>query len=387
MLRPLKLRILTPPLITFSGNMTTFFHSLNANWLSILGRCQMRCLPGSLRITGKSMKRLWLHYADLKASIIDYYDENIAHRDHTDKLVEASMSSLDKSSNTISDLYKGLNIITELLKEIKNAVKDDSAHALKQDEELAAWAKSSTNMAWNLGSRLLGLERTQNHIQSSMSSLKEDTHSIKNMMIPKCDKGKGIATESDEDLSKRLVPASTIIRPNLDALIPYTINGEVYHVTAKQLQEQMDKEELIKKAEEEARLFAISKPEVLKKEHIKKVRISLELRKYKFKSYTWTINNILKPETITDIKIHPKTKPVVITVYRGTDGRNFDVHRPFAFGAFGISELDKFREIIPKKKNAIVHDLMNSLSQRYERIRKIPKELGIKSAHPAPALR
>ncbi|GJR00016.1 hypothetical protein Tco_0523000 [Tanacetum coccineum] len=42
------------------------------------------------------------------------------------------------------------------------------AHALKQDEELAAWAKSSTNMAWNLGSRLSGLERDQNHIQSSI---------------------------------------------------------------------------------------------------------------------------------------------------------------------------------------------------------------------------
>ncbi|GKE44223.1 hypothetical protein Tco_1471507 [Tanacetum coccineum] len=143
----------------------------------------------------------------------------------TDKLVEASMSSLDKSNNTISNLYKGFNIITELLKEIKNAVKDDpvinkkiseatesftkistnitevlslvkgfnffdlqsfvnalQAHALKQDEELAAWAKSSTNMAWNLGSRLLGLEQAQNHIQSSMSSLKEDTHSIKTIV-------------------------------------------------------------------------------------------------------------------------------------------------------------------------------------------------------------
>ncbi|GJT67765.1 hypothetical protein Tco_1019245 [Tanacetum coccineum] len=99
----------------------------------------------------------------------------------------------------------------------------------------------------------------------------------------------------------------------------------------------------------------------------------------------WTINNRLKPETITDIKIHPKTKPVVITVYRGTDGRNFDVHRPFAFGAFGIFELDELREIIPKKKNAAVHDLMNSLSRRYERIIKIPEELGIKSALPGPA--
>ncbi|GKF72483.1 hypothetical protein Tco_0208597, partial [Tanacetum coccineum] len=145
-----------------------------------------------------------VNYVDLKASIDEYYDENIANRDQTDKLVEASMSSLEKSSNTISDLYKGFNIITELLKEIKNVVKDDpvihkkiseatepftkistnktEAHALKQDEELAAWAKSSTNMAWNLGSRILGLERAQNHIQSSMSSLKEDTHSIKTMM-------------------------------------------------------------------------------------------------------------------------------------------------------------------------------------------------------------
>nr|GEX28349.1 hypothetical protein [Tanacetum cinerariifolium] len=146
-------------------------------------------------------------------------------KDQTDKLVEASTSSLEKSSNTISDLYKGFNIITELLKEIKNVIKDDPvinnkiseatesftkisknitkvlsivkgfnfydlqsyvnallAHALKQDEELAAWAKSSTNMAWNLGFRLSGLEQAQNHIQSSMSSLKEDTHSIKTMM-------------------------------------------------------------------------------------------------------------------------------------------------------------------------------------------------------------
>nr|GEU73986.1 hypothetical protein [Tanacetum cinerariifolium] len=129
-------------------------------------------------------------YANLKASIDKYYDVNIAHRDQTDKLVEASISSLDKSSTTISDLYKGLNIITELIKEINDTVKDDPvinkkiseatesfikisiyitevlslvkgfnfsdlqsyvnalhAHALKQDEELAAWAKSSTNMA------------------------------------------------------------------------------------------------------------------------------------------------------------------------------------------------------------------------------------------------
>ncbi|GJR29141.1 retrovirus-related pol polyprotein from transposon TNT 1-94 [Tanacetum coccineum] len=147
-------------------------------------------------------------------------------KDQTNKLVEASMSSFDKSSTTTSDLYKGLNIIIELLKDLNNAVKDDpaknkkileatntftkistnitkvlslvkgfdfsdlwsivkhlQAHALKQEEELAAWAKSSTNMPWNLGSRLLGLKRAQKYIQSSMSSLQADTLFIKSMMV------------------------------------------------------------------------------------------------------------------------------------------------------------------------------------------------------------
>ncbi|GKE30160.1 hypothetical protein Tco_1445544, partial [Tanacetum coccineum] len=145
----------------------------------------LRKYDNTLPLTKRQLEKheeVAVNYADLKESIDDYYDENIAHQDQTDKLVEVSMSSLDKSSNTISDLYKGLNIIIELLKEVKNAVKDDSAHALKQDEELTAWAKSSTNMASNLGSRLSGLEKAQNYIQSSMSSLKEDIHSIKNMM-------------------------------------------------------------------------------------------------------------------------------------------------------------------------------------------------------------
>ncbi|GKD59784.1 hypothetical protein Tco_1297293 [Tanacetum coccineum] len=163
MLHPLKLQTLTPPIT-------------EDNW--------------------EKHKEVAVNYADLKASIDDYYDENIAHIDQTDKLVEASMSYLDKSSNTISDLNKGLNIITKLLKEIKNVIKDDSAHALKQDEELAAWAKSSTNMAWNLGSRLSGLEQAQNHIQSSMSSLKEDTHSIKTMMTKMYEVFKGQSSGS-----------------------------------------------------------------------------------------------------------------------------------------------------------------------------------------------
>ncbi|GJR88238.1 hypothetical protein Tco_0212249 [Tanacetum coccineum] len=66
-------------------------------------------------------------YVDLKASIDQYYDKSIAHRNQSDKLVEASMSSLDRSITTISDLYKGLDVITQLFKDINNVVKDDPA--------------------------------------------------------------------------------------------------------------------------------------------------------------------------------------------------------------------------------------------------------------------
>nr|GFA23200.1 hypothetical protein [Tanacetum cinerariifolium] len=53
-----------------------------------------------------------VHYVNLKASIDDYYNENIVYRDQTYQLVEASMSSLKKSITSIIDLYKGLEVIT-----------------------------------------------------------------------------------------------------------------------------------------------------------------------------------------------------------------------------------------------------------------------------------
>ncbi|GJR39797.1 hypothetical protein Tco_1215481 [Tanacetum coccineum] len=57
-----------------------------------------------------------VNYADLKASIDGYYDENITQKDQTDKLVEASMSSLEKSHTTTSDIFKGLMSSLSFLK-------------------------------------------------------------------------------------------------------------------------------------------------------------------------------------------------------------------------------------------------------------------------------
>ncbi|GKC38140.1 hypothetical protein Tco_1050524, partial [Tanacetum coccineum] len=92
----------------------------------------------------------------------------------------------------------------------------------------------------------------------------------------------------------------------------------------------------------------------------------------------------LKPESIIDVKIHSNTKPAVITVYRGTNKRNFKVHNPFKFGDFEVTELDEVGPINKSKMNRIT-DCYTSLSKRYERLKKIPEELGIQSALHAPA--
>ncbi|GJU52641.1 hypothetical protein Tco_1226355 [Tanacetum coccineum] len=302
-------------------------------------------------------------YADLKASVDQYYDENIAHRDQTDKLMEASMSSLDRSSTTISDLYKGLNVITELLKDISNAVKDDPAINQKLNEATETFAKISSNVTEDTSkiksmmtemyaafqghpslapsgsvTPTLALTDIQANVEGENANTttteeppshtewetEEPRLEILISSIPSTiDKGKGIATESDDYPSKKLVKASSIVRPDPDELVrvEFIINERTVYLTKQEIQDYWDKEEQIKKAEEEARLNAISKPdvikvvreeakklgihpkeaittkvgelfkkaqdvehEVLKKQHTKKVRKSLKLRKHKIHS-------------------------------------------------------------------------------------------------------
>ncbi|GJQ97698.1 hypothetical protein Tco_0008837 [Tanacetum coccineum] len=94
-----------------------------------------------------------------------------------------------------------------------------------------------------------------------------------------------------------------------------------------------------------------AKLKVLNREHSQKVKRQMELRKKRLEHYMWTTSSRLKPKPITDVKIHPNTKPAVLTVYKGNDRRNFDVHNPFKFADFGVTELDELGPIIEKKKN------------------------------------
>ncbi|GJY54577.1 hypothetical protein Tco_0446241 [Tanacetum coccineum] len=338
-------------------------------------------------------------YANLKASVGQYYDENIAHRDQTDKLVEASMSSLDRSSTTISDFYKGLNVITQLLKDISNAVKDDPVTNQKINEATETFTRISSNVievlclvkGFYFSTLLSAVKSLRDHAvkqeESTTAGIKKDTSKIKSMMTEKyaafqghpssapsgsvtpilaltdiqanvegenanttaieeppshtegeteeprleipissilstIDKGKGIATESDDDPSKKLVKASSIVRPDPDEPV-------------------RDKEEQIKKAKEEARLLAITKPEVIKVVQEEAEKIGLD------------------PKAIKGAKA----------------GEMFKKAQDAEHAVLKRQHTEKVRKSLELRKH----------NRRYERLKKISKELGIHSAFPLPA--
>ncbi|GKE43696.1 hypothetical protein Tco_1470980 [Tanacetum coccineum] len=162
----------------------------------------------------------------IKASIEGYYEENVDHKEQTDKVIDAAMNSLDKNSIARSDLINALNGVTKTLKAIQDVVKEDlvlnkkmikateaytknfthltelltliknfdflglkssveslHATALSEEKHLAEWAKSSTFMAWNLSPRMTAIENSQDEIRTEVSSLRQDTSDIKSMMI------------------------------------------------------------------------------------------------------------------------------------------------------------------------------------------------------------
>ncbi|GJY36238.1 hypothetical protein Tco_0421616 [Tanacetum coccineum] len=179
----------------------------------------------------------------VKASIEGYYEENVDQMDQTNKVIQAAMNSLDKNSITKGDLLNALKGVTETLKAIQYVIKED----------LALNKKAA--------------------IRTEVSSLRQDTFDIKSMMtdiyqafkVPQRE-GKGIDTDDQPKVQKKLVKASSIIRPDPDApiFVPYMINGKLFYLTKEQIQVYLDKEYQIKKAEEEAKRLATTKTEVIK---------------------------------------------------------------------------------------------------------------------------
>ncbi|GJU38791.1 hypothetical protein Tco_1191748 [Tanacetum coccineum] len=206
-------------------------------------------------------KEVVVSYADLKASIEGDYEENIAHRDQTNKLVEASMSSLDK-----------IRIVIRL----KSLVESLKVDALRQDEHLASWAKLSNSLAWNLGLKMTAVKSSQAEIKSDISSLKQDTSEIKSMMTE-------IFIPSKVTLQP---PQAVCHRQDLLSLkgqqmVPYMINVKMHYLTDDKINAYLVKEDKIKKAVKEAKMLEMNRTEVIKvvQEEAKKIRLDPKIIK------------------------------------------------------------------------------------------------------------
>nr|GEX41653.1 hypothetical protein [Tanacetum cinerariifolium] len=292
-------------------------------------------------------KKAVVSYANLKDSIEGYYEENVDHMEQTDKVIDAAMNSLDKNSIARGDILNALNGVTKTLKSIQDAVKEDhvlkkkglkssveslQATTLSQEKHLAEWAKQDTSDIKSMVTEIYQAFKGQS---TPSSSVPQPTLAItarqanpESSQAPKrIDNEKRIATD-DVETQVKLVLASRV--------------------------------ELIKKVAEQARLLAITKLKVVKVVCEEAEKIGID------------------PERITSAKEGAK--------FKKAQDAELKVHNPFSFGAFGTTESDELREIIQKKKNVVVKDLMNSLSRRYERIKKILKELRIQSTLPAPIL-
>ncbi|GJY05426.1 retrovirus-related pol polyprotein from transposon TNT 1-94, partial [Tanacetum coccineum] len=314
----------------------------------------------------------------------------------------------DPSGTGANDLYKGLNIITKLLKEINNVVKDDPVVNKKISEAIETFTMISTNITKRENETNTATEDPPSHTEGEIDvnkqeKSKEPKHATNaniefigsstpqpsatqaqpitiinpEPIIPQR-KGKGIATDEHAEDQRKLVKASSIVHPDPDALflVPYTINGKLFHLTAKQIEVHLDKEEQIKKAKEESRLLVINKPEVIKVVREKAKKLGIHPKEAitakageKFKKAQDAKHEVLKKKPTEKVRKSLELKKHkydnYITSTEATDVETLDVHHnPFAFGEFGISELDKLREIIPRKKNTDVKDLMNSLSRR-----------------------
>ncbi|GJX13366.1 hypothetical protein Tco_0982746 [Tanacetum coccineum] len=188
-------------------------------------------------------------YADLRASIKGYYEENVDHKDQTDKLFQETMDCLDKNSTDRSNLLKALNGVTKTLKVIQDVVKEDLSLKKKvleateayttnsnnitelislaktfdfsglkslvetmkaaldaQNVYLETWAKSSTSMAWNVG--LPATEEPPSHT-------KRETDDIE---IQETEEDKVEKEQESEESTKAVLisPFRPLMRTNLE---------------------------------------------------------------------------------------------------------------------------------------------------------------------------
>nr|GEW36763.1 hypothetical protein [Tanacetum cinerariifolium] len=87
--------------------------------------------------------------------------------------------------------------------------------------------------------------------------------------ISRINKGKEKVTNDTDEPTRKLVPSSRKVRHDPDALtlVHNEINGKMYQLTEEEIQVHLDKEKMIKKAVEKAKLIAMTKCKLIKVVH------------------------------------------------------------------------------------------------------------------------
>nr|GEY87581.1 hypothetical protein [Tanacetum cinerariifolium] len=119
------------------------------------------------------------------------------------------------------------------------------------------------------------------------------------------------------------------------------INGKFFYLTEEQIQAHLDKEDYIKKAEEEAKRLAMTKTKVIKivQEEAEKIGI------YPKKVTSAKAGEKFKKNEDAEMQVHK----------RNNDKRNFNAHNLFKFADFGITELDELG--VPFVNNMVIKNL------------------------------
>ncbi|GKA63764.1 hypothetical protein Tco_0763370, partial [Tanacetum coccineum] len=372
-------------------------------------------LSSPMKTTCQSLKAA-ISYADLKWSLRDFINTSFTKYENND----AALRNFQQILNMfMTDHNTSMKMILANLKEVQDDVKEDpalnkkvlkaaeaytrnssnliellflvkifdfpclkfvveniQADTLRKDVHLAARARSSTSMAWNLGPKLTNIKLTQATLQSDISSLRQDTLEINSVMNQILNAFKGHSssapssnvptttlaiTEADMNTDE-VVEKEPAKEPKKEKLTNTTLTFSIPHITppsqpeSPQVTLRTDRGKRIAMddtAEPTKKIMPASRKVHHDPNALILVKKAMELRKKILDNYIWITTSRLKPELITDVRIHPNSKPVVLTVYKGNDKRNFEVHNPFKFGDFRVTRLDKLGPIIEKKKNRI----------------------------------
>nr|GEU29400.1 hypothetical protein [Tanacetum cinerariifolium] len=202
--------------------------------------------------------------------------------------------------------------------------------------------------------------------------------------IPKIDKGRGIAKETN-DSPPKLTKALRTLHPDQDApvMIDYEIDGQIVKLTGDQLGEILDKKEKMEKAALNAEDF-LKHHDAHLKVYNDKLRKKAKLKKKMYDDYVWIMNNRRKRGKITNIHIYPRSNPISVKIYRNNNKRDFEVYKVFRFGDLNLSEWDELGAILLTKTNKCVPNMLNTLSKKCEILKEIAKTLKIDEKLPLP---